>query len=76
MDRRSPSGEVGRGRLGLRDGAVDTDQLGSSWDLKGPYGAWHMAYSMKQGRGCSEHTGCLINSCSVSRRIDGSQFIK
>ena len=41
--------KVGRGRLGLRDDAVDTDQLGSSWDLKEPYGAWHMACSRKQG---------------------------
>ena len=49
VDGRSPSGEVGRGRLGLRDDAVDTDQRGSSWDLKEPYGAWHMACSRKQG---------------------------
>lgn len=49
VDGRNPSGEVGRRRLGLRDDAVDTGQLGSSWILKEPYRARHTACSMKQG---------------------------
>jgi len=77
VDGRNPSGEVGRRRLGLRDDAVDTGQLGSSWILKEPYGG--PAHGMFHEAGtfaAPEHTGCLINSCSVSGRIDGSQFIK
>lgn len=44
VDGRNPSCEVGRGRLVLRDDAVDTGQL---WVLVGPQGAlWGLAHGM------------------------------
>ena len=52
----------------------------SAWVLVDPQGAlWGPAHGMFHEAGtfaAPEHTGCLINSCSVSGRIDGSQFIK
>ena len=72
---RNPSGEVGRAERWCCWHWSVVGPRGTSRSLMGP-GTQHVPWSRDISLAAPEHTGCLINSCSVSRRIDSSQFIK